>query len=88
MEASRSANQKAAVTGRCSAAPEPPVPEAHSVVDFARRQSPWARASRQGRQSFFFDSVVKMRRMWEVFTYRPIDASRCFLIAARTAAAD
>jgi hypothetical protein len=34
----------------------------HSVVDYARRQSPRARASRQGRQSFFFDSVVKMRR--------------------------
>ena len=33
-------------------------------VRVARRQSPWARASRQGRQSFFLaSSVTKMRRM-------------------------
>jgi hypothetical protein len=33
------------------------------VVACARRQSPRARTSRQGRQSFFLESTVKMRRM-------------------------
>ena len=33
------------------------------VVACARRQSPRARASRLGRQSFFFESIVKKRRM-------------------------
>ena len=45
-----------------SAAPEPPVPEAHSVVVCARRQSPRARAFQQGRHGFGFDSKANWRR--------------------------
>ncbi len=45
-----------------------------SVVVDARRQSPWARTFRQGRESFGFDSKANWRRMVEVLR---ITAVRC-----------
>ena len=50
-------NEKAAVTIVVPRPLEPPFPGGPGSSCRTRRQSPRARASRQGRQSFFFDSV-------------------------------
>ena len=58
----RSGHEKTAVTVVVPRPLEPPFPGGPGSSFVTRRQSPRARASRQGRQSFFLDSSEKVRR--------------------------
>ena len=57
----RRTDTKTAVTVVVPRPLEPPFPGGPGSSSWTRRQSPRARASRQGRQSFFFDSSEKWR---------------------------
>ena len=58
-------HEKAAVTVVVPRPLEPPFPGGPGSSCRTRRQSPRARASRQGRQSFFLDSSEKVRRFMQ-----------------------